>query len=59
MAEVKPEEPANTSLEEDNEPEESVYSDPNGKFVLIKSENFSQKSLYKFDIFSCDYCLVP
>ena len=32
MAEVKAEEAVNSSLEEDNEPEESVYSEPNGKF---------------------------
>lgn len=33
MAEVKLEEAPNTSLEEENEPEESVYSDANGKFM--------------------------
>lgn len=32
MEEIKTEEAANTSLEEENEPEESVYSDPNGEF---------------------------
>ena len=33
MEEVKTEEAVNTSLEEDNEPEESIYSDPNGNFM--------------------------
>ena len=33
MAEVKTEEAANTSLEEDNDTEESVYTEPNGRFM--------------------------
>lgn len=33
MAEVKTEEAPNTSLEEDNDTEESVYTEPNGRFM--------------------------
>lgn len=33
MAEVKAEDLANKSAEDDNETEESVYSDPNGEFL--------------------------
>jgi hypothetical protein len=33
MAEVKAEEAPNTSLEDENETEESVYSEPNGEFM--------------------------
>lgn len=34
MTEVKEEEAAIKSGEEDNEQEESIYSDPNGNFLL-------------------------
>lgn len=36
MTDVKEEEAAIKSAEEDNEPEESIYTDPNGEFLLKK-----------------------
>lgn len=38
MAEVKAEEVVNKSTEEDNETEESIYSDPNGRFLSFFAE---------------------
>ncbi|XP_070494742.1 remodeling and spacing factor 1-like [Chironomus tepperi] len=40
MTEVKAEEAPNASLEEENEPEESVYSEPNAAVIVSFLENF-------------------
>ncbi|KAL7048760.1 hypothetical protein ACKWTF_003481 [Chironomus riparius] len=42
MAEVKADEAVNSSLEEDNEPEESVYSEPNAAVIVSFLENFGR-----------------